>query len=107
MDPLGSEPKVGLVGNLTHDLLRVPRKPHLASWVAGAEQSNQRVVLILGESFSGHYQSAPGAVERIVFAAAMPRGFVLHSTPALVEGDFGEFDGVERVGNMNGGGNIV
>ena len=51
VDPLSGELVVGLVVDLTHDFLGVPREPDLASWVAGAEQSHQVVVLVVGQSF--------------------------------------------------------
>lgn len=102
VDPLGGELRVGVVIDLTHDLLRVPREPHLASWVTGALQSHQLVVLVIGEPFAGHHQPTAGTVELIVLAAAMTEGLVPHPTPALVKRNVVELDDVELIGNLDG-----
>jgi hypothetical protein len=52
--------------------------------------------LVLGQSFPGHHQPASGAVERIVLAAPMAEGLVLHPASALIERGVGELHDVEQ-----------
>ncbi len=59
-------------------------------------------MLLAGESFAGHGEAPAGSVERIVLAASMPEGVVLHAASGLVERGVGELDDVERVGDLDG-----
>ena len=105
--PVGGELRAGVVVGLSDGLRRVPRQPHLVSRAAGAEQSHQAVVFILAEPFRGNHLLAPGAVERIVLAAAMTEGLILHSAPAPAERGVGELDDVEWSASWTAVGSIV
>lgn len=56
---------------------------------------------VVAESLSCHHQPSAGTVERIVFAAAVPDGLVLHPAPALIQRRVGEPGDVEGVGDLD------
>ena len=100
--PLDSEHGVGVVIDLANDLLRVPREPDLLARIASAEQAEQLVVLDVGEALAGDRQPAPGTPQRIVTAAAMSEGLVLHPTPTLIESGVGKLHDVEWIRDLDG-----
>jgi len=83
---------------------RVPGHADIAGRVAGGEQAGEPLAAVAGEAFVGHLQHPPAAVERIIFAAAVAEGLVLHPTPALIQRRVGDAYDVEGVGDLHGGG---
>lgn len=101
-DPLRAKVCVSVIVDLTHDLFGVPRYQHLLSGVTGAQQPHQAIVLVVGESFACHCQATSGSLARIMFAASMAKGPVLHAALALVQPCVGELHDMERIGDLHG-----
>ena len=80
----------------------MPGQLHLTAGVAGGEQADEAFASFVGESFSGDPWQPPGAVERVVAAAAVADGLVLHPPAALIECRVGHPYDVERVGDLDG-----
>ena len=84
----------------------MPGHAHLATRVAGFEQPHQLVFAAFVERLVGLGQQASGPVERVVFAAPVTDGLVLHSAAALVELGAGMLHGVERIRDLDRSGRL-
>jgi hypothetical protein len=62
VDPLDRELGVGVVVDLAHDLIRVPREPHLLAGITSSQQTHERVVLIDRQPLTSDRASSPGSV---------------------------------------------
>jgi hypothetical protein len=62
----------------------MPGGAHLAAGVAGFEEAAQLRVAAFVEPFVRLGEQPAGPVQRVVLAAPMADGVVLHPTPALV-----------------------
>ena len=84
------------------DLFGVPHCLDLAAWITRREQPKELGAAFNVEAFIGTHQQATGPIQRVVFAAAMPKRFVLDSAPAFIEAGVGQLVNVERIGDLAG-----
>jgi len=78
----------------------MPRVADFAAWVAGVEEAEELRAALLIEAFIGLRQQASTPIERVVSAAAMAHGVVLHAAAALIELVVREFHDVERIRDL-------
>jgi len=78
----------------------VPGHAHLAAGVTRGEQAAELRVTGLVEAFVGLGEQAPGPVERVVLAASVAEGVVLHPPAAFIQLRVGELDHMERVSDL-------
>src|SRR3546814_240269 len=97
---LAGHDRIRDVVDAPHSLLRVPRRADLALGIASFEQPGQLGVTALVETFVGLRQEPPCAVERVVLAAPMTEGLVLHPASALVQLLVGQLGDVERISDL-------
>ena len=99
--PGGGELDVGVVVDLTDDLLRVPREPHLTCRITSSKQPGQPFAAVDAQTLGGHREPSAGPVERIVLAAAMTNEVVLRPSPAFVERGVRQPHDMERVSDLD------
>jgi hypothetical protein len=70
--------------------------------ITGVEQPEQSAAAVVVEAFIGSCEEPSAAVERIVLAAAVTEGVVLHPPAALIQLGVGQTDHMERIGHLGG-----
>jgi hypothetical protein len=100
VDELAGEFGVGDLVDRPDDLLGVPGHAHVAPRIASVEQAPQLGFAAVVEALVGLGQQPPGPVERVVFAAPVADGLVLHPPPALVEFRVGQPHEMERISHL-------
>jgi hypothetical protein len=90
LDPLEGQRRVGVGIELADGFFGFPHGGHVAAGVTGTQQTHELVFARLAQSFFGLGEKAPAPIERIVLAASVSHGLVLHPPTALVELGVGE-----------------
>src|ERR1035437_4378002 len=90
---------------LSNCFLRVPHGRHVPLGVSGAQQAEQLLPAVVGETFVGLGEEPPASVERIGLVTSVAHGLVLYPASAFVELGVGQLDHVKWIGHLGDIGN--
>jgi hypothetical protein len=85
----------------------MPREAHLASGVAGLEESEELGLTPVVEAFVALSEQPPRPVERVVLVAPVAEGLVLDPAATLVQLRIRELHHMERIRDLPGVGERI
>jgi hypothetical protein len=88
--------------DVANRLFREPRAEDFVGWVAETEAQQEALVSSLVEAFGAGQHELADPVQRVVFAAPVPKGVVLDSAAYLVQTPVRDLHHVERIRDPSG-----